>query len=50
MAGQWLDIIDKTTASRLAMFAALYDIGKATMGFQAQVCGSRNLGGGGRVR
>ena len=32
------------------MFAALYDIGKATMGFQAQICGSRYLGGGGRVR
>lgn len=29
-----LDAVDETTASRLAPFAALHDIGKANMGFQ----------------
>lgn len=44
-----LDVIDKTTASRLAMCAALHDIGKANMGFQTQIWKSRYLNGD-RVR
>ena len=44
-----LDVIDKATASRLAIFAALHDIGKANMGFQTQIWESRYLNGD-RVR
>ena len=40
-----LDVIDRTTASRLAMFAALHDLGKANMGFQTQIWESRYLNG-----
>ena len=32
-----LDSMDETTAARLALFAALHDIGKVNMGFQTQI-------------
>ncbi len=45
-----LKVIDESTAARLALFAALHDIGKVNMGFQTQIWESRYLQEGPRIR
>ncbi|MDD9995263.1 MAG: CRISPR-associated helicase Cas3' [Dehalococcoidia bacterium] len=45
-----LNAVDETTASRLALFAALHDIGKVNMGFQMRIWDPRYLSSGHRVR
>ena len=43
-------ILDESTGARLALFAALHDIGKVNMGFQTQIWEPRYLQGGPRIR
>ena len=45
-----LRVIDDSTAARLALFAALHDIGKVNMGFQTQIWEPRYLQGGHQIR
>ena len=44
------DDIDETTAARLAVFAALHDIGKVNMGFQTQIWQAEDWQGARRPR
>ena len=43
-SGGW-DSLDEATSARLAVFAALHDIGKANVGFQTRIWREEDLGG-----
>ena len=44
-----LKALDESTAARLALFAALHDIGKVNLGFQTQIWDTKDFRGGTRI-